>query len=490
MKISFSLFIGLFIGLYVGYTYSSNLPVSPNIYDIDTEMFIKTMTNRSISTSNPINLTDVILYQDKNMRKGITNYIKGAFITSKSTIEQIQVILDDFNANSIKLSDDYEKECVNLMTEVYNANIFLEWKSIEQVKKDNEREKKREIEKEIKGDLIALLFALKFNSPSTIIPLSMLYLYNKKEFNKLEVKEEPILKKELKEHEEETNEKLYSFSKFYCANAFNLQVVIKDNQLIIEGDKMDYIWLLNLINMIDYNIDLLELESELVSVRQRLRILKTIIQNLYDIVSFSAHANLSKKLMNPTLQSIELIKEYFDTKVIELKALLIKVRQQFPEKEEEIRRVNETLIQLYQIQKSEQEMAEYKNNMDYELEQFETRQKVEKIELYWERKRQSLDSYLKYFINNTEYAGDSLEQIIKKITVYAGKGPFGLIKGIGELGKDYIMHILLTPNGWVIFLIGVLAVLFSMGGVIYVLTTLMWIMETICSNVKANFTKK
>ena len=302
-----------------------------------------------------------------------------------------------------------------------------------------------------------------------------------------------------KEEKNKLNEQLYIFSKFYCANTFNLQLVFKNNKLTIEGDKIDYTWMIDLIKVIDSNIDMqiihigksVETDEEmkentiksLLSTKQRFGVLKKVIQNLYDLISYSMNSNLSKKKRNPTQRSLDLIKEFFHNKLSELSELLIQLKQRFPQKEEQLQRSRDNLINLYGLQQIEQELIRIGNAMENQQKEFESRQTVENMESYWKYKKTLYKGYFRFLNNHTEFVGENFEEIIQNFIVTVGKGPLGAVKGVGDLGSKLVWYMVSGPGGWIVTLIACGAILFSIGGTLYMVRILLWFISGIIQNI-------
>ena len=481
-----------------------------NILLITSEEFIDALSNRNLSVSPPLDLSDTILLRHQERDK-IMQFL-GPFkhvLFPYSVIDEFQSSLDEFNLNSFQLSDEFEKECKKLMGEVYEANIFLDWRSIDDIdttikkiedakefnKKETDRFNKGILKKTIAAATTAAAVPLTGDvvSPYMYILdvgndlLSMITSNDKRIKKTSDVLVETNNDNNIilsKEDKEKLNENLYAFSKFYCMNTFQLQLVVKENHLLVEGDKINYMWMINLIKVIVSNINMQIINEDkkeniimLLSTKQRLNVLKQIIQILYDIVSFSAHSNLSKKIKTPTTRTFDLINEYFDKKMVELAGLLTKLKQQFPQKEEQLQKTKNV---LYKFQQLEQELTEIENNMANQQHEFETNLTVENIEAHWQSRKKVYRGYFKYAANNTEFIGENLEEILGKFVVTVGKGPLGVIKGVGDLGTDLVWFMISSSGGWIISLIVCGIVLVSIGGA---LQTLLWMIRYVAKNI-------
>ena len=487
--------------------------------------FMESLSTRSFTTSSPLDIYNTILmrYEERAKINKYAQYIVSLFIPS--VVDELQLFLDDFNTHSLQLLDEYESECKHLMDEIYDANIFLDWRSVDDIETTKQKIADTKAHstslKKKRGDIIkktVVAATMAATAPLTgdiISPYIYVVdvgsdLWNllssvDKQLEKTDVvlttststsKKHRILSKEEKN---KLNEQLYSFSKIYCTNAFNLQIMIVDNQLFVEGDKIEYMWMIDLIKVIDSNIDMqiihigksIDLDEKikeismksLLSTKQRFSVLKTIMQNIYDIVSFATKSNLSKKIRNPTYQSFDLIKEYFNKKLDELSELLIHLKQPFPQKEAQLQKTRDHLINLYGLQKIEQELTRIETTMENQQNAFESELQVENMESYWKMKTMLYRGYFNFVSNHTELIGNNMGEIIQKFVVMIGKGPLGLVKGVGYLGQELVWYMISGPGGWIVTLIACGAILFSIGGILYAIRNVVWIISIIIKNI-------
>ena len=498
-------------------------------YNVDTILntsiddFMESLSTRSFTTSSPLDIYNTILmrYEERAKINKYVQYIVSLFIPS--VVDELQLFLDDFNIHSLQLLDEYESECKHLMDEIYDADIFLDWRSVDDIETTKQKIADTKAHstslKKKRGDIIkktVVAATMAATAPLTgdiISPYIYVVdvgsdLWNllssvDKQLETTDVvlttstsKKHRILSKEEKN---KLNEQLYSFSKIYCTNAFNLQIMIVDNQLFVEGDKIEYMWMIDLIKVIDSNIDMqiiyigksIDVDEKikensmksLLSTKQRFSVLKTIMQNIYDIVSFATKSNLSKKIRNPTYQSFDLIKEYFNKKLDELSGLLIHLKQPFPQKEAQLQKTKDHLINLYGLQKIEQELTRIETTMENQQNTFESELQVENMESYWKMKTILYRGYFNFVSNHTELIGNNMGEIIHKFVVMIGKGPLGLVKGVGYLGQELVWYMISGPGGWIVTLIACGAILFSIGGILYVIRNVVWIISIIIKNI-------
>ena len=259
--------------------------------------------------------------------------------------------------------------------------------------------------------------------------------------------------------------------------------------------------MIELINVIDSNIDMQILyvgKSEdienyaketviqsLISTKQRFVVLKTVLHTISDFVGFIAHSHLSKKIRNPTTKSWNLIKEFFNEKKREFENLLVKLKQTFPKKEEQLQKNKEIMSEIYKYQQWDQELIMIQYRMENQQTEFDYKMTVENIESYWESTKILYNGYFRYVSNNSDFFGETLEYSLKKMVISIGKGPFGLIKGIGELGKQLIWFMIVNPGGWVVSIVLLIIGLCSIGGFLYMIRIIIWIFTKCIKNIYA-----
>jgi hypothetical protein len=121
--------------------------------------------------------------------------------------------------------------------------------------------------------------------------------------------------------------------------------------------------------------------------------------------------------------------------------------------------------------------------MENQQNAFESELQVENMESYWKLKTILYRGYFNFVSNHTELIGNNMGEIIQNFVVMIGKGPLGLVKGVGYLGQELVWYMVAGPGGWFIIIIAGSAVLFSIGGILYVIRNVVWIISIIIKNI-------
>jgi hypothetical protein len=348
--------------------------------DVSLEDFSQSLQEKSfIKTKRPTSVNNIIVKHDKEIEKQkmiVVNQFLSFFSTPTSGIEFLNNIIDKFNSDLIVFSQGAEGVCLELMDKANDNGVFNNFmdfntqaeteQKIEDakmaVKKQNSEEKEQIINNAIApfaafvstavttGDITE---ALTHAVPYIASLGSSLYdsLTNTKNIE--EQKKEIVSKSQhvlSPSQKIELENKIYHFSKVYCSYGYNLQLQLDENGTNIDviGDKIEYDWLLNVIALLENNIDFkiknaskivdntVELDI-LVSLKQRVQVLKAIINKLYHIVNFSMQAQISKLNNAPTTDSLKNMELYFNNQLKDLLDMLESVKKKFPKREENLK---------------------------------------------------------------------------------------------------------------------------------------------------------
>ena len=117
------------------------------ILNISIKDFIETLSAKPVSKSGPINIYETVNIHYEARQK-IVNIL--SIFETYNPLEWIPNILNEiyefikqYNLQSFQISDEYEKECIRLIDEIYSADIFLDWRSIDDI--DNTKKEIEEI---------------------------------------------------------------------------------------------------------------------------------------------------------------------------------------------------------------------------------------------------------------------------------------------------------------------------------------------------------
>jgi len=391
-----------------------------------------------------------------------------------SSFALLQDYIQEFNTNAFAIMQQAETQCLTIMYNIYSNNIYKNWVSINNVKKQSDEIKySANYNNAKKNTFSSLLGTLSSLSISTmtgdiVTPFYMAsnlgenlydYLSSKSEKENDKVKEELQLLTE-----EETmllNEKLFAFSKIYCINAFHLHLYFNKttNIITLNGDKIDYIWLTNLINVLISNIDLRiisivngniidkdkdPITQSLISYKQKLNILKTIVHSLSDIVSYEFHTTLQKQILSKDI--VYTIKYILDAKFNHLQHLNYLLIKDFPETEEKMQQLRQIMTENRRLKKLENDLKLFQQETDSLQHNFESNLEQDKIMHNLNLLKQITWSYVNIVSNTIDFGAFSLRNITRHCVNFVTSIPLGIVEGIGYNINDLIWTI--VNNLW------------------------------------------
>jgi len=458
------------------------------VLQFDKDMFIE----KDVFRSKPVNM-ELSLRAYDNSKEKLKETLIGKITSLIKQIptgnEKMEEYVSNFNNQAIKFSDSCEKTCVELMTKSYENHIFKNWNDIDTIdvtkrklKELNEVVHKTNAEmiEGIPGKMTNVLTtaATSLMTGDIVAPTSLIVDYGIDLWDKLKTikQSNKDIKEVLKENEQKqqsrgltAQEKLYIHeglfgeAKFYCSFSFNLQLQYQNNILNVEGDKVDYMWMVKLVQSLEENIDIRnasitadvnmddknkELSYQLLeSLQQRFDILKTLIQSLSVIVSYSVYESLNKKIKYPTDETLNNISLYFDEQLKYLNELLDNLNKQFPKREQMLQQKRELIEEQFRLQTMENELTNFTNTATNLQKQFEANQIA--INLMESAKAfiTSYTGYLDFGLKTIGFASESVEKFAYSSTEFVMSGPLGIVKGVGSSFSDLLVHLLTTPGG-------------------------------------------
>lgn len=479
------------------------------IVEFDKDMFIE----KDVSRSKPINMELSLRAYDKSKEKQketligkITSLIK-QIPTGDEKMEEYVI---NFNQRSMNFSDSCEKTCVELMTKSYENHIFKNWNDIDTIeitkrklKELNEVVHKTNAEmlEGIPGKMTNVLTtaATSLMTGDIVAPTSLIVDYGVDLWEKLKTikqsnKQIKEVLKETEQKQESTaltaqeklyiHEELFGEAKFYCSFSFNLQLQYQNNILNVEGDKVDYMWMVKLVQSLQENIEIRnasiaanvnmddknkEISYQLLeSLQQRFDILKTLIQSLSVIVSYGVYESLNKKIKYPTEETLNNISLYFDEQLKFLNQLLDNLNKQFPKREQMLQQKRELIEEQIRLQNMENELTNFTNIASNLQKQFEANQLYTNLMESAKAFITTYTGYLDFGLKTMDFASESFERLASSSTEFIMSGPLGIVKGVGSSFSDLLVHLLTTPGGLALAGTGMLVLFVVLKGPIFI----------------------
>jgi hypothetical protein len=240
---------------------------------------------------------------------------------------------------------------------------------------------------------------------------------------------------------------------------------------------------LNVIALLESNLDLkitnASLEKDvnklsiniLVSLQQRLQILKAITNKLFQIVNYSLQTHITRIERAATPDSLSMLEEYFDNQLVELKEMLKNINKEFPKKEQQ-------LMQEAALFMAEKKIKEFEDNLKLqqteadaesqkrlnEITQRVAEMKAENVSAAWKATETIAHSYIDLALNGTSFVGEGLGNFTKVIGDSAFKVPLGAAKSFLEFINSVLWLLVTNPSGWLVLSGGFILLSFWFGG--------------------------
>ena len=466
-----------------------------------------------------IDITRSITVYDKNLKDKYDSLI-GTLMTYITQIEPsgkqtVLNMIDTINSDLRGFSGDVEKNCLQLMKNSYDKDIFATWKTLDDI--ETTRAKIEEAEKMIEEKNSQSISKIGSTTVAAAVSVATGDVFSAAAYlgqageslwdllsstKKKQTELQSITKNDLHQSQSLSAEdkriyenKLYTYSKYYCSFGYNLQLNFDEdkNTINVFGDKIDYIWIVNLINVLEENLKveittlsvdaskdkskIIELDL-LISTLQRLDILKTITNKLSDIINFSFKSHIMKAQINPSKNTVNEVKIYFDEQLNDLNLLLMKLNEFFPkhrEKIEEERQIIEADIELKTLK---QNVLDIKSNADSIIQQRAAERYAADMASNWI----STESYVKSWVSISENSiklagstlGTTLGGITRELTSAIGEIPKGVISSSLGLLNDVLFDLVTNVSGWLVISVPAFMALLYFGQILNFVKTFTW----------------
>lgn len=495
---------------------------------LDDDAFKKAVVDRNFSRSTPVNVGVALNVYDRQIEKQ-KETILGKLMSFISIIpganDRLTEYISDFNERSRVFSSDCEKQCVDLMIKSYENKLFENLRQIDDIAETEEKIRDlNDIQQRITSTAPREIFdaamaaasssvasvltqdygtpaALWLNLPYTVYDkLSTVTSVEKEKTNMLQSVKKLALTPEEKRN---YNNKLFSFSKFYCQNSFHLKLQQKDNQISVIGDKVDYLWIVNLIDTLRKNIDLQDAAIDasttmseqqkkasaqiLQNISDRFDVLRTIVDSLSNlIVNYGVYSSLTKEVSEPSPRTLDNIETYFDEQLKYLNDMLDRLYEKQCVSESDTRCLEIKKKQLEE-QKKLHEKKQYVQQIQNELTTLETMAEKQQrefdanitktyIKSVWTFYETQIQSYVDVGIHALIMGQTTLKSVTREATKVVASPFAGVLEGafgsILELIGSYARMLLTTPGG--LSLLSMLILIASITGGGSVFLTFKW----------------
>jgi hypothetical protein len=478
-----------------------------NLEIIDNEMYSKGLklyspeefTNKILQlpvvSSGPINMNNMLVkYDDKVKQELETTY--GQFVAifrqmDNSTVK-LQNFIKEFNTQSRNFSQGVERNCLDLMKKCKEKNVFKEWKNVDTL--DETKEKINELNKKVEEQneqnegmvgkafgatigLVTLPFTGDYMTPVSYITGLGDDIYEKfKNTNDINKEKRKILSEQKSTAEEmklsqfdqiEFEQKIYQFSKVYCSLGYNLQIVANDTSISIQGDNVPYLFMINLITTLDKNlnnqIDQLSITQNdenqkilqaLVSLRERLSVLKSITESLDSVINITSKMKLLKLERYANEESLNDFESFFNNQLLELQKMLNDLNKQFPLRAQKLEEEAKIAEQKAELNALEADIEDFKANSSAILRQRSAERSARENTDWFKSIKTVAESWTDIGFDLSSFVGEKV-----------GEVPLALIREVLKFLNKVLYELLINPSGIVIMFVGLFTITFMLGGI-------------------------
>lgn len=493
---------------------SSNI-VNMGTLQLDSDAFKKAIIDRNFLQSTPVNLQVAIGVYDKKVeqeKQTIVGKLMSLISTIPGASDRLNEYINGFNEKSRMFSSDCEKQCVDIMIKSYENKVFENLQQIDDIATTEEKLRdlndiQQQITRNAPREVFSAAMAAASSSVATLLTqdygtpaalwLNLPYtIYDKiSTVSSIEKEKRDTLQTVKKltltpEEKMEYNNKLFGFSKFYCQNSFNLKLDMQDGNIHVIGDRIDYNWIVKLIDTLNKNIDLQDAAMDantsmdpatkkasaiiLQNISDRLGVLKKIVEAISDmIVNYGVYSSLTKEIEPPSSRSLDNIKSYFDEQLAYLNGLLdslYKKQCNMPGQEtvsrcleiqeKELQEKKQAQEQKFRVQKVENELASAESYAENQQREFNANLTKTNIASLWTASRTQIQSYVDFGVDALIMGQTSIKRITSEATKVVTSPISGVLEGvldsILDLSGDFLRMLLTTPGGLSLFVILIL----------------------------------
>jgi len=360
-----------------------------------------------------------------------------------SPLYRMQKIAEYFNNRTLVITQNAERECIDLMTTAYKYDIFDDWHTV----------KPTTVKRVPPIDSLYLF-----------TPFSAFYIGKKiSEFVYSGI--DGTTKSDIQTDKNSVSEKLFIFSKIYCLNSFNMQMVIDTvgHNISLIGDKIDYKWLNNLLTILLSNINLkldkmkmnvnndATVESILISCKQKLRVLKDIVHIMGDLVSHSFYTMMNKHIISVHSGTIDNIRKLLNDQLNYLQSLNDLLIRPFPEYEQQLAIHKGIVEEQRRLKEKENELKLFKQYTQTMQTQFESNFTKHSLTENFKVFKIVTTSYIQLLSQTIDLGAFSLRNISRTCVGLVASVPIGLMEGISYNLTDLLWLIL--KKYWVVILV-------------------------------------
>jgi hypothetical protein len=360
-------------------------------------------------------------------------------------------VIEDFNEKAVKFSEESTLQCKEIIQLIYENDIFLLLKNLEEVKERNKAIE--DIEKEVLNAIA------EEQSKESIYTGYYKYLFvpnadkNKLQQARVEEKVKNLPSVVVPEKVKHQMNMLYAdAAKAMCRPALNFQLILQgDNTITIEGGKVNEYEIRALLLLLKENIktELNALNNDpndpkslaLNSLQQRLSVLDELIHELHTMTQLTIYEKIEEILRNPRGDSIETLNKFLNDELNNLNKILDNLKKQFP-------------LAHQRIQILEQMVEEQKKIVIEEAEILKVEAEMKAIDINARANASAITNDAKNKVfnekieKNMNFAGDMLAKVAEGAVGIAGKPIVAMSTELFSTFSKLIFTMLGSTGGW------------------------------------------
>lgn len=332
--------------------------------------------------------------------------VNGIYKIIPTAEEEMEKYVQDYNGVLSQIGNDAGDVCTQIMKMAYNNNVFLNFRfmheveSIEKKYKQLQEEKKEYMEtlsenksKTLISSLFAMVTGDVYTPTSYLMNLASSWnadpgnVLSKDEIKTISNVENFAYNEELSDREKENISKsIYKSSSQYCIQSFGMELVYKNNEIQLVGDKINLLSMMELLETIKSNIHVKKMTYEgeekrkqiHESLKQKFDALTYIAERLNDMATFEMYNILKRKTEINVEDPISSVYNYLNKEANKLDELVKLANMEFPKDEQEkleIQKANTAFMDIQReytkeemrITKFQSEQIKLQAAMDAEL---------------------------------------------------------------------------------------------------------------------------
>jgi hypothetical protein len=471
------------------------------------EQFVSDLFKKPEITSGQVNLNNIIAQYDKKIKEQTSGFI-GSALSFLKTPEEGQIVLQNiiqsFNTDSRTFSRSAEESCIELMIMSKDKGVFKEWRNMNSLKETTDKlqdissavaNQNEKIQTGIYGNAVGAIVSGvtipitgDYTAPATYIAElgGNLWDYIKSTETAIKETKEVITQKPsgtmvLSETEKKLLEaKIFTFSKLYCSFGYNLQLELVGTNISVIGDKIEYLWMIELIDTLESNlkfqitkVSLLEGDEQskqltiniLESLNQRLGVLKSITDYLYNIVNFSFKIEMMKLSRFPSPNNMEEFKTFLTSELNTLNEMILSLNKQFPKRASELVLQKKQIEEEIELKSFEEDINDMIQNATSIARQRSSDRRSKELGDWWIASETIAQSWVNIGLNTTEFGKKTLGRTVETLVDLGAEGPLAMVRSLLKFVSNILYELFVSPAGWVVIIGGLFTMSFMFGGI-------------------------